>query len=164
MRLRAWCRGQHGVCREIQVDVLATDEREVPNDGRTNEERYESRIFNSGGLFIHCDADKLLVTPVEQQIIDFHSDDIFVDEAVFRQYPSHLHIDLMPRAQGKGLGTKMIKVTFLYTVITVLSSSYQAYWTAFAEGTEKARFSRSSFGDVAIQRESVHLLSKIGVC
>jgi len=37
-------------------------------------------------------------------ISSFHNNDIYVPPG----YPSHLHIDLVARAQGKGIGTKMI--------------------------------------------------------
>ncbi|CAF0914700.1 unnamed protein product [Adineta ricciae] len=37
----------------------------------------------------------------------FHSNNI-ESFKLFEGYPSHLHIDLLPKAQGKGYGTKMI--------------------------------------------------------
>jgi ribosomal protein S18 acetylase RimI-like enzyme len=37
----------------------------------------------------------------------YHHPDVFCPEP-FDQYPSHLHIDLLPRAQGKGLGVMMV--------------------------------------------------------
>lgn len=41
-------------------------------------------------------------------IQDFHIGETHFPES-FAPYPSHLHIDLLPRAQRKGLGTKMIQ-------------------------------------------------------
>ena len=37
----------------------------------------------------------------------YHHPDYFCPEP-YEQYPSHLHIDLLPRAQGQGLGRRMI--------------------------------------------------------
>jgi len=41
----------------------------------------------------------------------YHKPDYFMPEP-YRQYPSHLHIDLLPRAQGKGLGRGMMERLF----------------------------------------------------
>jgi ribosomal protein S18 acetylase RimI-like enzyme len=38
----------------------------------------------------------------------YHQPDYFCPEP-YEQFPSHLHIDLLPRAQGKGYGRKMIE-------------------------------------------------------
>ena len=40
---------------------------------------------------------------------EYHHPDIFMPEPV-TEYPSHLHIDLLPRVQGRGLGVEMMKV------------------------------------------------------
>ncbi len=40
---------------------------------------------------------------------EYHHPDIFVPGPV-TEYPSHLHIDLLPRAQGRGLGVEMMNV------------------------------------------------------
>jgi GNAT superfamily N-acetyltransferase len=37
----------------------------------------------------------------------YHQPDYFCPEP-YAQYPSHLHIDLLPRAQGRGLGRAMM--------------------------------------------------------
>ncbi|CAF5214055.1 unnamed protein product, partial [Rotaria magnacalcarata] len=37
----------------------------------------------------------------------FHNDNL-QSFKLFDDYPSHLHIDLLPKAQGQGYGTKMI--------------------------------------------------------
>jgi ribosomal protein S18 acetylase RimI-like enzyme len=36
----------------------------------------------------------------------------FEPQAITNPYPSHLHIDLLPRAQGRGLGPRMIRTLF----------------------------------------------------
>jgi ribosomal protein S18 acetylase RimI-like enzyme len=38
----------------------------------------------------------------------YHRPDYFCPEP-YEQYPSHLHIDLLPRAQGRGLGRAMME-------------------------------------------------------
>ncbi len=43
-----------------------------------------------------CTSRPLLTNPILPQC------------AEFRAYPAHLHIDLLPRAQGRGLGRRMI--------------------------------------------------------
>lgn len=44
-----------------------------------------------------------------QQVHDcYHHPDYFCPEP-YEQYPSHLHIDLLPRAQGQGLGRRMLE-------------------------------------------------------
>jgi ribosomal protein S18 acetylase RimI-like enzyme len=39
----------------------------------------------------------------------YHQPDIYLPEAE-ATYPSHLHIDLLPRAQGRGIGREMMRV------------------------------------------------------
>lgn len=34
------------------------------------------------------------------------------DAALVRSYPSHLHIDLLPRLQGRGLGRRLVEILF----------------------------------------------------
>lgn len=43
----------------------------------------------------------------EQILSELHNPEFFAPPQLAK-YPSHLHIDLLPRAQGKGLGTRMI--------------------------------------------------------
>jgi ribosomal protein S18 acetylase RimI-like enzyme len=38
----------------------------------------------------------------------YHHPDYFMPEP-YAEYPSHLHIDLLPRAQGRGLGRRMME-------------------------------------------------------
>jgi ribosomal protein S18 acetylase RimI-like enzyme len=47
-------------------------------------------------------------TRVQQAYHLYHHPDYFCPEP-YSQYPSHIHIDLLPRAQGKGFGRKMIE-------------------------------------------------------
>lgn len=45
---------------------------------------------------------------VEQMYYVYHHPDYFCPEP-YEQYPSHLHIDLLPRAQGRGMGRRMME-------------------------------------------------------
>jgi ribosomal protein S18 acetylase RimI-like enzyme len=47
-------------------------------------------------------------TRVEQAHHSYHHPDYFCPEP-FETYPSHLHIDLLPRAQGRGHGRRLIE-------------------------------------------------------
>jgi ribosomal protein S18 acetylase RimI-like enzyme len=47
-------------------------------------------------------------TRVQQAYHSYHHPDYFCPEA-YDCYPSHLHIDLLPRAQGRGHGRRMIE-------------------------------------------------------
>jgi ribosomal protein S18 acetylase RimI-like enzyme len=46
-------------------------------------------------------------TPVQQVHHTYHHPDFYCPEP-YDWYPSHLHIDLLPRAQGRGFGRQMI--------------------------------------------------------
>jgi ribosomal protein S18 acetylase RimI-like enzyme len=45
---------------------------------------------------------------VQQVHHTYHHPDYFCPEP-YEAYPSHLHIDLLPRAQGRGFGRRMIE-------------------------------------------------------
>ncbi len=47
-------------------------------------------------------------TPLQQAYGWYHHPDYFCPQP-YEAYPSHLHIDLLPRAQGRGLGRAMIE-------------------------------------------------------
>lgn len=47
-------------------------------------------------------------TPVQHVHYTYHHPDYFCPEP-YEMYPSHLHIDLLPRAQGRGHGRRMIE-------------------------------------------------------
>jgi ribosomal protein S18 acetylase RimI-like enzyme len=52
-------------------------------------------------------GDRRHCTRLEQVYHAYHHPDYFCPEP-YDAYPSHLHIDLLPRAQGRGLGRRMI--------------------------------------------------------
>lgn len=47
-------------------------------------------------------------TPVEQLYHEYHHYEVYYPQS-FRAYPSHLHIDLLPRAQGCGQGGRLMR-------------------------------------------------------
>lgn len=47
-------------------------------------------------------------TPLQQVYDGYHHPDYFCPEP-YDAFPSHLHIDLLPRAQGRGLGRRMLE-------------------------------------------------------
>jgi ribosomal protein S18 acetylase RimI-like enzyme len=47
-------------------------------------------------------------TRVQQAYHAYHHPDYFCPEP-YEDYPSHLHIDLLPRAQGRGYGRRMME-------------------------------------------------------
>jgi ribosomal protein S18 acetylase RimI-like enzyme len=54
------------------------------------------------------EGDPSLWTRVQQVHHSYHHPDYFCPEP-YDWYPSHLHIDLLPRAQGRGYGRRMIE-------------------------------------------------------
>ena len=46
-------------------------------------------------------------TPTQQVYHEYHYPDLYYPEPI-EEYPSHLHIDLMPSAQGQGWGKQMV--------------------------------------------------------
>jgi ribosomal protein S18 acetylase RimI-like enzyme len=48
-------------------------------------------------------------TPTQKLYHQYYHPDVFCPEP-YHQYPSHLHIDLLPRVQGHGLGNEMMRV------------------------------------------------------
>ncbi|HOK77142.1 MAG TPA: GNAT family N-acetyltransferase [Verrucomicrobiota bacterium] len=47
-------------------------------------------------------------TPTQQLYYEYHNPQFYYPDT-FRPYPSHMHIDLLPRAQGRGLGRRMVE-------------------------------------------------------
>jgi len=48
-------------------------------------------------------------TRTQKVYFEYYHPEIFMPEP-YNQYPSHLHIDLLPRARGRGLGREMMNV------------------------------------------------------
>eukprot|EP00118_Oscarella_pearsei_P019157 m.201931 g.201931 ORF g.201931 m.201931 type:complete len:200 (+) comp39601_c1_seq2:1842-2441(+) len=49
------------------------------------------------------------LTAPEELIASLHSEEPFLPPELYSSYPSHLHIDIMPRGQGSGVGKRMIR-------------------------------------------------------
>ncbi|XP_062505490.1 protein O-GlcNAcase-like isoform X2 [Corticium candelabrum] len=48
-------------------------------------------------------------TAEDSLVYDIHTEELFLPDELYNQYPSHLHIDLIPRAQGLGVGKRMVQ-------------------------------------------------------
>ncbi|MBM3878316.1 MAG: GNAT family N-acetyltransferase [Verrucomicrobia bacterium] len=53
-------------------------------------------------------GDRAAWTPTQELYYGYHHPDIYYPPA-FHTFPSHLHIDLVPRAQGRGQGRRMME-------------------------------------------------------
>jgi ribosomal protein S18 acetylase RimI-like enzyme len=58
--------------------------------------------------FVMPTGDRAKWNRVQQTHSWYHEPDYFMPEP-YEKYPSHLHIDLLPRAQGRGFGRKMLE-------------------------------------------------------
>ena len=63
-------------------------------------------------LRIQCST---LISMFQSHLDELHHLDFFLPERLQKEYPSHVHIDIMRRAQGQGIGVRMIK-TILATL------------------------------------------------
>lgn len=78
-------------------------------DSRTFYSRYESEWRPAlCARFPEPAGDRARWTRAEQEHYTYHHPDYFCPEP-YDLYPSHLHIDLLPRAQARGYGRKMIE-------------------------------------------------------
>jgi ribosomal protein S18 acetylase RimI-like enzyme len=78
-------------------------------DSRRFFERYEAHWRR--GLcerFAEPSGDPAAWSPVQQVYYTYHHPDYFCPEP-YDAHPSHLHIDLLPRAQGRGFGRQLIE-------------------------------------------------------
>ncbi len=53
-------------------------------------------------------GDPEALSPTQRLYYEYHHPDLFHPEPI-AQYPSHLHIDLLPRAQGQGWGKRLVE-------------------------------------------------------
>lgn len=78
-------------------------------DSRTFYARYESEWRPVlCARFLAPQGDPHRWTRVERAHHAYHHPDYFCPEP-YEAYPSHLHIDLLPRAQGRGYGRRMVQ-------------------------------------------------------
>ena len=77
-------------------------------DSRSFFERYEREWRpDLCRRFAEPSGDSRLWTPAQHVHHSYHHPDYFCPEP-YAQFPSHLHIDLLPRAQGRGYGRQLI--------------------------------------------------------
>lgn len=78
-------------------------------DSRRFYDRYEAE-WRPGlcARFPAPSGDPRAWTPVQQAHHSYHHPDYYCPEP-YDAYPSHLHIDLLPRAQGRGYGRRMLE-------------------------------------------------------
>jgi ribosomal protein S18 acetylase RimI-like enzyme len=100
---------------EPDLSVILEDERGICGyalgalDSRAFYARYESEWRPSlCARFKAPDGDPIGWTRVQQVHHCYHHPDCFCPEP-YETYPSHLHIDLLPRAQGRGYGRRMLE-------------------------------------------------------
>jgi ribosomal protein S18 acetylase RimI-like enzyme len=78
-------------------------------DSRAFYARYESEWRQAlCARFPAPDGDPSQWSPVQHVHYGYHHPDYFCPEP-YDAYPSHLHIDLLPRAQGRGHGRRMLE-------------------------------------------------------
>ncbi len=77
-------------------------------DSRAFYARYESEWRQDLLRFPAPQGDPRAWTRVEQAHDCYHHPDYFCPEP-YEAYPSHLHIDLLPRVQGRGYGRRMLE-------------------------------------------------------
>ncbi len=100
---------------EPEFSLVAEDEGGVCGyalgalDSRAFYDRYE-REWRPGlcAQFPDPAGDPAAWTRVQMAHSWYHHPDYYVPEP-YADYPSHLHIDLLPRAQGRGLGRRMME-------------------------------------------------------
>lgn len=71
-------------------------------------------------------------------------------------YPSHLHIDILPRAQRRGLGRKLIKC--LMQELTVLGSSGVHFWVAGRNQNAQDFYHHIGFEDLLVLPDNTRLM------
>ena len=85
---------------------------------------------------------------------EYYHPDIFLPEP-YDQYPSHLHIDLLPRAQRRGLGTEMVRV---FLAELVAKGSPGAHLGMGATNTRAERFYKKlGFTELARAGDALYL-------
>jgi ribosomal protein S18 acetylase RimI-like enzyme len=100
---------------EPELSLILEDEEGICGyalaalDSRRFYDRYE-REWRPGLCvrFAQPSGDPARWTRAEQVHFFYHHPDYFCPQP-YERHPSHLHIDLLPRAQGRGLGRRMVE-------------------------------------------------------
>jgi ribosomal protein S18 acetylase RimI-like enzyme len=100
---------------EPELSLVLEDEQGLcgyalgARDSRTFYDRYEKEWRPAlCARFPAPQGDPSLWTRVQQEHHSYHHPDYFCPEP-YDAYPAHLHIDLLPRAQGRGYGRRMLE-------------------------------------------------------
>ena len=80
-------------------------------DSRRFEERLEKEWWPALRLK-YRDAESLDLLPDDERLLGLIYSPHTAPESVLQDYPSHLHIDILPRQQGKGNGRRLIETLF----------------------------------------------------
>lgn len=100
---------------EPELSLVLEDEQGICGyalgalDSRTFFARYDAEWRSKlCGMFPEPSGDRRTWTRVQEVHHTYHHPDYFCPEP-YDVYPSHLHIDLLPRAQGRGYGREMME-------------------------------------------------------
>jgi protein O-GlcNAcase/histone acetyltransferase len=88
-------------------------------DSRAFQERYRSEwLPRLGGKYPPPPpSGSLRDSPEKEMLREVQAPTFYLPPPLYLEHPSHLHIDLLPRAQGRGMGTAMIK-----TILSILKA------------------------------------------
>jgi ribosomal protein S18 acetylase RimI-like enzyme len=85
---------------------------------------------------------------------EYYNPEIFWPEP-YEDYPSHLHIDLLPRAQGRGLGREMMRVLLAALVERGSVGTYLAM--ALSNARAERFYKKLGFHELARRPEALYL-------
>jgi ribosomal protein S18 acetylase RimI-like enzyme len=84
----------------------------------------------------------------------YYHPEIFWPEP-YAEYPSHLHIDLLPRAQGRGVGREMMRVLLAALVERVSTGTHLAM--ALSNARAERFYKKLGFHELARRPEALYL-------
>ncbi|HUL51165.1 MAG TPA: GNAT family N-acetyltransferase, partial [Candidatus Nitrosotalea sp.] len=97
-------------------------------------------------------------TATQKIYFQYYHPDVFCPEP-YAQYPSHLHIDLLPRAQGRALGVQMVNRLLDQLIARGSPGVHLGMWAA---NTRAERFYRKlGFQELTRVGESLYLGRKL---
>jgi len=89
---------------------------------------------------------------------EYYHPDIFLPVA-YDQYPSHLHIDLLPRAQGRGLGRELM--SWLLAELTARDSPGVHLGMGATNARAERFYKKLGFHELARVRDALYLGKKL---
>ncbi len=105
------------VALEPDLAFVLEDDRGVAGHvvGAADSRRFEARLEQEWWPPLRLkykDAAKSELLPDDERLLGLIASPNLAPEAVVQDYPSHLHIDILPRQQGKGHGRRLIETLF----------------------------------------------------